>query len=81
MARERAIKLPISRADYEHNLKLLEQLRYAGVFSLEGVHDIETDPIVLIIYCPKGLRPTAWSEMNVERMKTFGYKPEVVMVG
>ena len=61
---------------------LVEQLRYAGlVFGVSHQYrnDEDSDGVLsFTIESPGGFKPSAWADMNVRRMKSFGIKAEEV---
>ena len=57
-------------AGYDDVTKLLESLRYAQVIDL---HREDHESTCFDIICPHGLDSKTWSEMNANRMQSFGY--------
>lgn len=53
----------------------IECLRYAGLVTVhqESVRPDSLTSLCFDIHCPHGLKSKPWSEMNAERMRSFGY--------
>lgn len=68
-------------------VEITEHLRYAGIVSLRGAGHTgyvpllvqnELNPkgedIIITCKCPHEYDPSAWSKMNIARMRSFGVK-------
>jgi hypothetical protein len=67
------VKLPPSeKGKQEISGAMFECLRYAGLIR-PRLENLETGAITMDLLCPSGSESKPWSEMNAQRMISFGF--------